>query len=114
MFKSQYSFEHRKNETTKIREKYPSRFPVVVERLKDSKLPEIDKHKFLVSNELTVGQFIYVIRKRINLKPEEAIFIFVNNTLPPTSELMCNLYRNYKDEDGFLYASFTGEQVFGN
>ena len=34
--------------------------------------------------DLTVGQFVYVIRKRIKLSPEKAIFIFVNNVLPPT------------------------------
>jgi GABA(A) receptor-associated protein len=33
-----------------------------------------------------VGQFVYVIRKRIKLSPEKAIFIFVKNVLPPTGE----------------------------
>ncbi len=35
-------------------------------------------------SDLTVGQFVYVIRKRIKLSPEKAIFIFTNNVLPPT------------------------------
>ena len=34
--------------------------------------------------DLTVGQFVYVIRKRIKVSPEKAIFMFVKNTLPPT------------------------------
>lgn len=34
--------------------------------------------------DLTVGQFVYVIRKRIKLSSEKAIFIFVKNVLPPT------------------------------
>lgn len=34
--------------------------------------------------DLTVGQFVYVIRKRIKVGPEKAIFMFVKNTLPPT------------------------------
>jgi hypothetical protein len=33
-----------------------------------------------------VGQFVYVIRKRIKLSPEKAIFIFINNILPPTGK----------------------------
>ena len=37
---------------------------------------------------LQVGQFVYVIRKRIKLSPEKAIFIFVNNVLPPTGALL--------------------------
>ena len=40
--------------------------------------------RYLVPADLTVGQFVYVIRKRIKLSPEKAIFIFVNNVLPPT------------------------------
>jgi len=31
-----------------------------------------------------VGQFVYVIRKRIKVSPEKAIFMFVKNVLPPT------------------------------
>lgn len=38
-------------------------------------------------SDLTVGQFVYVIRKRIKLSPEKAIFIFVKNVLPPTGTL---------------------------
>lgn len=40
--------------------------------------------RYLVPADLTVGQFVYVIRKRIKLSPEKAIFIFVRNVLPPT------------------------------
>jgi len=36
--------------------------------------------------DLTVGQFVYVVRKRIKLSPEKAIFVFVKNTLPLTGE----------------------------
>lgn len=43
-------------------------------------------HRYLVPSDLTVGQFVYVIRKRIKLSPEKAIFIFVKNVLPPTGE----------------------------
>ncbi len=40
--------------------------------------------RYLVPADLTVGQFVYVIRKRIKLSSEKAIFIFVKNVLPPT------------------------------
>ena len=40
--------------------------------------------RYLVPADLTVGQFVYVIRKRIKVSPEEAIFMFVKNVLPPT------------------------------
>ena len=40
--------------------------------------------RYLVPSDLSVGQFVYVIRKRIKLPPEKAVFLFVNNALPPT------------------------------
>ena len=43
--------------------------------------------RYLVPADLTVGQFVYVVRKRIKLSPEKAIFIFVKNILPPTGEM---------------------------
>jgi hypothetical protein len=46
---------------------------------------------------------VYVIRKRIKLSPEKAIFIFVDEVLPPTAALMSSIYEEHKDEDGFLY-----------
>lgn len=45
-------------------------------------------HRYLVPADLTVGQFVYVIRKRIKLSAEKAIFIFVDNVLPPTGTLL--------------------------
>lgn len=62
--------------------------------------------------DLTVGQFVYVIRKRIKLSPEKAIFIFVDEVLPPTAALMSSIYEEHKDEDGFLYITYA-QSCFG-
>tara|TARA_B110000444_G_C18788897_1_gene571435 strand:+ start:392 stop:733 length:342 start_codon:yes stop_codon:yes gene_type:complete len=103
----------RKNESDRMRAKYPDRIPVIVERAKDCTLPDIDKKKYLVPNDLSVGQFIHVIRKRIKLEPDKAIFIFVNNVLPPTAGLMISIYNEQANIDGFLYITYNGESVFG-
>lgn len=54
---------------------------------KVSSLPECENYRYLVPADLTVGQFVYVIRKRIKLSAEKAIFIFVDNVLPPTGKV---------------------------
>ena len=59
------------------------------------------------------AQFVYVIRKRISIPSDKAIFIFVNNTLPPTSALMSTVYEQHKDADGFMYMMYSGENTFG-
>lgn len=56
---------------------------------------------------------MYVVRKRIRLPSEKAIFIFVNDILPPTAALMSTIYEEHKDEDGFLYVLYSGENTFG-
>ncbi|CAO2210720.1 unnamed protein product, partial [Urochloa humidicola] len=45
--------------------------------------------RYLVPVDLTVGQFVYVVRKRINISAKKTIFIFVKNTLPPTGICQC-------------------------
>ncbi|KAK8480000.1 hypothetical protein V6N12_017222 [Hibiscus sabdariffa] len=86
-FKLEHPLERRQAEAARIREKYPDRIPVVVQRADKSDVPDIDKKKYLVPADLTVGQFVYVVRKRIKLGPEKAIFVFVKNILPPTGEI---------------------------
>lgn len=86
---------------------------MIVEKAPRSDIPDIDKKKYLVPADLNVGQFVYVIRKRIKLEAEKAIFIFVDNVLPPTAAIMSCIYDEHKDEDGFLYVTYSGENTFG-
>eukprot|EP01003_Olkasia_polycarbonata_P006902 NODE_761_length_706_cov_1107.564688_g693_i0.p1 GENE.NODE_761_length_706_cov_1107.564688_g693_i0~~NODE_761_length_706_cov_1107.564688_g693_i0.p1 ORF type:complete len:124 (-),score=18.81 NODE_761_length_706_cov_1107.564688_g693_i0:262-633(-) len=112
-FQGENTVEKRKSESQRIRQKYPDRIPVICEKVDGSDIPDIDKKKYLVPNDLNVGQFVYVIRKRIKLPPEKAVFLFVNNALPPTAALMSHLYESHKDEDGFLYIKYSSENTFG-
>lgn len=112
-FKEKFDFEKRANEARRIKKKYPDKIPVIVEKAKSCNIPDIDKHKYLIPKDLTVSQFIYVIRKRIKINEEEAIFLFINNSLPASSELMSTVYENNKDEDQFLYALYQSESTFG-
>ena len=79
-YKNKKSFDERLDETTKILEKYPDRIPCIIEKSEIDKsiLPNIDKSKFLIPNDLTMSQLIYIIRKRIKIEAEQAIFIFCN------------------------------------
>jgi GABA(A) receptor-associated protein len=104
-------FEERFAQSGNVLLKYPDRVPVIVGTRKEINL---DKQKYLVPRDLTVGQFIYVLRKRIDIKPEAALFLFTeNNQLPPNSTLMGNLYQDCKNKDGFLYVSIALENTFG-
>ena len=110
----EYTKEQRKKECDRIKSRYPDRIPVICERAFGSTVSQIDKRKFLVPHDLTVGQFLYVIRGRMQLRPDEALFVFVDGSLPRTASSMQQLYEEHKSEDGFLYLVYNGENVFGS
>jgi GABA(A) receptor-associated protein len=112
-FKKKFCLKKRIEESSRIMKKYPERVPVIVEKYTSSDIDDIDKNKYLVPGDLTVGQFIYVIRKRLKLVEEKAIFLFIGNTIPQSSSLMSQIYKEHKDIDGFLYSEYGGEAVFG-
>ncbi|XP_037370262.1 gamma-aminobutyric acid receptor-associated protein-like 1 isoform X2 [Talpa occidentalis] len=107
-YKEDHPFEYRKKEGEKIRKKYPDRVPVIVEKAPKARVPDLDKRKYLVPSDLTVGQFYFLIRKRIHLRPEDALFFFVNNTIPPTSATMGQLY---EEEDPSLAPRTTSADI---
>ena len=86
---------------------------MIVERSISSDIADIDKNKFLAPNDLTLGQFMYIIRKRMKMPPEKALFVFVKNHIPMQSILLSSLYDEHKDKDGFLYMNYAGENTFG-
>ncbi|KAJ8871362.1 hypothetical protein PR048_027679 [Dryococelus australis] len=112
-YKEEHSFEKRKEEGRRVRQKYPDRIPVIVEKTPWAKISQIDKNKYLVPMDLTVGQFYFMIRKRINLRPEDALFFFVNDSIPSISVTMGTLYNEHHEEDSFLYISYSDENVYG-
>ncbi len=112
-FKKKSTLENRINESNKILKKYPDRVPVIVEKHHDSDINDIDKSKYLVPKDMSISQFHFVIRKRIKLTPEKALFITINNTLVSSSDTLGELYESMKDEDGFIYMIYTGENTFG-
>ena len=112
-FQSNHPFEKRLEESTKIREKYKDRIPIIVLKHETCELPTIDKHKYLVPQDMSFSQFIFVIRKRIQLDPAQCLFISINNQLVNGSKMVSEIYQDFKDKDGFLYVVYTSENTFG-
>uniref|UniRef100_A0A8C4R3S0 GABA(A) receptor-associated protein b n=1 Tax=Eptatretus burgeri TaxID=7764 RepID=A0A8C4R3S0_EPTBU len=106
-YKEEHPFEKRRSEGEKIRKKYPDRVPVVAKH-ENKLINDIDKYK-----KKLIGQFYFLIRKRIHLRAEDALFFFVNNVIPPTSATMGQLYQEHHEEDFFLYIAYSDESVYG-
>jgi GABA(A) receptor-associated protein len=113
-FKALYTFEERYSESKRVLEKHVYRIPIICEKATNkNNLPSLDKSKYLVPMDLTIGQFIYIIRSRMKFPPEEAIFLLISQNIFSSSTLMGTLYDLYKDPDGFLYVQYCKENTFG-
>ncbi|XP_070111846.1 microtubule-associated proteins 1A/1B light chain 3C [Equus przewalskii] len=77
-------------------------------------LPALDKTKFLGPQGLTVTQFQGVMRSRMVLGATEAFHLLVNHrSVASVSVTVAEIYRDCKDEDGFVYMTCTSQEVFG-
>lgn len=105
------TLEQRQQEASKIMKKYPDRVPIIIESATDGLV--IDKNKFLVPRDLTIGQFIFTIRKRVQLSPDKALYLYVNEKIPATSSKISQVYDENHDEDLYLYCVIAEESTFG-
>jgi GABA(A) receptor-associated protein len=115
-FIDEFSFFERSTEASRIMKKYVDRIPIICEKNpKDNGIFNLDKHKYLVPLDITIGQFMYVIRKRMHLHAGDAIFLFVGDkhTIVPINTAMDQVYSLFKNLDGFLYIIYSKENVFG-
>lgn len=112
-FKKSTGFEERFAKANMLIKKYPGRIPIICEKTQGKSNPDIEKNKYLVPTNITLGQFITIVRQRTKIKQYEAIFLFVNNCIIPSSELIGNIYEIHKDPDNFLYITYSMENTFG-
>ncbi|XP_054882560.1 microtubule-associated proteins 1A/1B light chain 3C-like [Poeciliopsis prolifica] len=111
-FKQRKSFETRKMEVAGIRSKFPNKIPVIIERYdKEKNLPPLDKTKFLVPHELTMTQFVTIIRNRMALLHNQTFNLFINRkSLATLSLTMAQVYKDHQDDDGFLYMTYASRR----
>jgi len=102
-----------RKEVELIKEKYPQYIPIII-RPKNKSI-EMLRYKFLVNGDITVGQFMCIIRKKIrNIKSSEALFLIVNNTLAPSTNSLSLVYTQQVDkETNMLFFTLCNENTFG-
>lgn len=122
-FKETLDEAQRKNESLKMLQRHPDRLPVIVEKANTAspQVKDLEKKKYLVPPKLKVGTFIGVVKQSRkdqhggsdSLEQDETFLLYVNNTLVAPKTTIEELYREHRDDDGFLYMVFSTENTFG-
>ena len=135
-YEDQIALDKRQAESARIIQKYPTRIPLVCERvpkhIQKTTLPVLSKKKFLVPAAMTLAQFSQVVKKQVQEENEVTnggpgsklfrgrgvenralYFLLRSRRSPPMTRTLADLYAANKDEDGFLYLHFGEENVFG-
>lgn len=112
-FQEEFSQDDRLALSKEIMHRYPDRIPIICEPADNSLV--IDKRKFLAPRDYKVGHFLLTLRRRVsNINSTDALYIFSNNSIPPTGKNLGDLYDEMKNNDGLLYLKFSKESTFGN
>lgn len=77
----------------------------------------LDRHKYLCPSDMTVIQFLYVLRRRMRLFPSEALFIAIkkesDTIIPVPHQSIGELYEQF-NEAGVLNMFVYKEHAYGS
>lgn len=94
----------------KLKEKYPDRTAIIIDAHKDIGLNRL---RYLVPNTCTWSEFMVILRKRISLGSEQALYFFVNGTIPRHTDMVSVLAETESDVNGIMHVTLTKESTFG-
>jgi GABA(A) receptor-associated protein len=104
----------RKDEFKKIMFNHPNMIPVIIEPA-DSEHKRLVEHcKYLIPKAYTFQEFSFNFRKKMKLSKGVAVYFVVGGkNMPGIDRLMLDIYKEFKDTDGFLYMKYSVENSFG-
>lgn len=102
-----------KEQLDKIFSSGSNRVPVIIRQSNSSRLPCLDKNKFLINPDMLLSEFKYIIQRRLNLRFSQALFLFIDFELVNNTISIGELYNRKKSQDNVLYLTYCEENVFG-
>ena len=119
-YKNSYKYiplKDRKNEYEKLVNTYKNKIPVIIEKSPNfPNMKNIEKKKFILSEDVYISEIIILIKNKLNLElsilNKELNFVIIEtiNNLPLAKEdKLIDIYKKYKEEEGFLYLQYIYE-----
>jgi len=94
-----------------IRKRFPDRVPILLGTEGEK------QEKFLAPDTMSVREFNGLIRYRLTLPAEEALFLFIitkdGNSIVSSHATLLAQYEEHKKEDDCLHMRYCGENTFG-
>jgi len=120
-YRKNNSIESRISECNRILSKYPDRIPVIVESTDKEIKDQLKKFKFLVPGDVSISHLICKIREQLKLNKSKGIFLFCDNIILSSHQMVEEIYEEYKTrnelnsryDDRFLYIKVSAENTFG-
>lgn len=104
----------RKNVAAKLSNIYNERVPIIVDQKKGTTLGKIPQQKLLIPEHYFVGHILKHVRQSLDLDEDKTIFLYANaKTLLKVDAVLSDTWSKYKNDDGFLYISYTEVPTFG-
>jgi len=106
---SSQSLQQRQDSILRLMKRYPDKLPIYVDG------ENMLQNKFLVPYDITVSQFLHMLREKIQLGSTESIFLFFGKRreIMASNMIIREVYDRLKEEDDMLYAFYSKENVFG-
>jgi len=77
-------------------------------------VPLLEHCKYLVPAHITFADIMQIIRRRLELHRDQAIYLLVNEkSMVSMSLTVGQVYEAEKEKDGFLYIVYASQQAFG-
>tara|TARA_Y100001936_G_C16086897_1_gene682424 strand:- start:2486 stop:2839 length:354 start_codon:yes stop_codon:yes gene_type:complete len=94
--------------------KYPGRVPILMTKKFRDPLKDLDKTKYLIPKDMTFGEVLCVLRKRLQMPAYKALYVISHHgRLISSSSSVGVIYEKEKSIDGFLRLMYASENAFG-
>lgn len=104
-YMEKYSLEEREKLYARMTKQYPGYVFVILEKLPSANLPVLERNKFAIWDQYSVGHFHHSVRQEMQLRPDVPMFFFCPDRIPIGSDStrMCELHKRLAAEDGHIY-----------